>query len=93
MSPPGPRPADAVRLRLAVAAGAVLLVLGLWGTFVREVAFGWTSFTPLVSESTLVSGAPRTVVLDAPGMLLLAALLGGVALLAGAAGYLTARRA
>jgi len=88
MSLPGPPDAGTTRLRLAAAAGALLLVVGVWGTFVRETpSFGWASSAPLVS------GGPRTVVLDTPGMLFLAALLAGVALLAGAVGYLAARRA
>lgn len=87
MSLPGSPDAGTARLRLAVVAGAVLLVLGVWGTFGRETpTIGWTSSAPLVS------GAPRTVVLDTPGMLSLAALLAGVAVLAAAAGYVVARR-
>ncbi|PYG01936.1 hypothetical protein SAMN05216184_101401 [Georgenia satyanarayanai] len=75
-------------LRLAAGLGAVLLAVGVWGTLVREVSFGWTSYTPLTSGAS----GPRTVVLDAPGLLALVALVVGTALVAGAAGYALARR-
>lgn len=68
---------------VAFAAAAVLLVVGAWGAFVREVGFGRTSSTPLVPD------VPRTVVPDIRGMLFLAALVVGTALVAG---YLHARR-
>lgn len=71
---------------VAFAAAAVLLVVGAWGAFVREVGFGRTSSTPLVPD------VPRTVVPDIRGMLFLAALVVGTALVAAAAGYLLARR-
>ncbi|WP_413452985.1 hypothetical protein AA0Y32_03575 [Georgenia phoenicis] len=73
-------------VRVAVVLAAVLLLAGVWGTFVREVAVGWPSSMPLVS------GAPRMVVLDTPGVLFLLALVVGAVLLAGAAGYRWARR-
>ena len=68
--------------------GLVLLVVGAAIPLSRRVAFGWTAYTPLVSEPA----TPRIIALDLLNVLALLIAAAGIALLAGVVGFRIARR-